>query len=109
MSDIIIVYITAPSIENAQEIVQTLIEKYCIACATLLPCSSMYRWNNTIQHDNEIIIVAKTTEDKFDELKNAVANMHPYTIPCILKIAVTTNSSYAQWVYNEVNSIKQEN
>ena len=105
MSDIVLIYITVPSEEKSQEITRSLLEKHLIACATMWPCKSMYWWDGAIQNDQEFIILAKTTENKVELLKQAVASLHPYTIPCILKIAATANTPYAQWVSNEVETI----
>jgi len=103
MSEIVMVYITMPSEEKAKEIVRTLLEKHLIACATMMPCKSMYWWEGKIQDDNEIIMLAKTTENKFELLKQEVMKIHPYTIPCILKISVEANAPYAAWVNDEVS------
>ena len=61
MSEIVMVYITMPSEEKAKEIVRTLLEKHLIACATMMPCKSMYWWEGKIQDDQELIVFAKTT------------------------------------------------
>lgn len=104
MAKIIIVYITMPSEEKAKEIARALLEKRLIACATMLPCKSMYRWNGSIQDDQELIMLVKTAEDRFDELEREVVNMHPYQIPCILKLEATAHIPYMQWVHSEVQS-----
>lgn len=100
---IIVVYITFPNLEKAQEITQTLLESRLIACATIFPCNSMYWWDNKIQNDSEFVVIAKTTTDKYDQLVLKVAEIHPYEIPCILKFDAQAQLPYAQWVMNEVN------
>jgi len=104
MSEIIMVYLTVPSEEHAKAIARSLLEKHLIACVTMLPCKSMYWWDGAIQDDQEIIMFAKTTEDKFESLQSEIIKIHPYKVPCILKIAATANIPYAQWVHSEINS-----
>lgn len=104
MSEIIMVYITMPTEDKAKEIARALLEKHLIACATILPGNSMYWWEGAIQDDQELIMFTKTTEDKFEILKQEVAKIHPYKIPCILKIIANANAPYSQWVLAEVNS-----
>lgn len=100
---ICVVYITMPNLEKAQEIVKILLEQRLIACATMWPCNSIYRWDGKVQNDNEYIVFAKTTQDKYEELVQQVTKMHPYQIPCILKFDVQANMPYANWVEDEVN------
>jgi len=102
MSDIIMVYVTMPSEEVAKEIVRALLEKHLIACATMWPCKSMYWWEGAIQEDGEYIVLAKTREDAFEAIKTAISAMHPYQIPCILKLNATANEAYAKWVQEHI-------
>lgn len=103
MLEIITVYITIPSLEKAQEIARVLLEKHLIACATMWPCQSMYRWEGALQCDQEHILFLKTTEQAFAAVQQEVTAIHPYRVPCMLKMAVEANEPYAQWVHKEVN------
>lgn len=103
MTEIVMVYITMPSEVVAKEIVRFLLEQHLIACATILPCKSMYWWDGVIQDDQELIVLAKTTEDKFELMQQEVEKNHPYKIPCILKFTAIANSSYAQWVDTQLH------
>lgn len=99
MSSVVMVYVTMPTEEKAQEIVRSLLEKNLIACATLIPGKSMYRWDNTIQCGYEVVVFFKTMEACFLDFKKELEKLHPYQIPCILKIeSVTSNDSYKKWV-----------
>ncbi|MBN8841080.1 MAG: divalent-cation tolerance protein CutA, partial [Sphingomonadales bacterium] len=44
MSDIAIVQVTCPDRETAESIAQTLLAERLIACANILDCHSVYRW-----------------------------------------------------------------
>ena len=102
MSEIIMVYIIVPSEEKAKEIARVLLEKRLIACATMVPCKSMYRWEGVIQDGQELIMFVKTTEDKLALLTKEVVSIHPYEIPCIMKVDTSAYAPYAQWVRNEL-------
>ena len=106
MPEIIMVYITMPSEEKAKEIAKKLLELRLIACATMLPCQSMYWWNGIVQDDQEFIMFVKTTEDAFEVLKQEIIKIHSYEIPCIIKIPVTANVPYVHWIYEQVNFSK---
>ena len=102
MNDLILVYITHPSEEVALHIAQTLLEKRLIACANFHPIKSLYRWQGQVMNEQEVVAVCKTTEDKYRAVCEEVERMHPYTVPCIIKIPVTANDSYTAWICNEL-------
>lgn len=102
MSDLILVYIAHPSEEVALQIARALLEKRLIACANFHPVKNLYRWQGQVMNEQEVVAVCKTTEDKYDAICDQVARMHPYTIPCIIKIAATANDSYTAWMCNEL-------
>ena len=71
------VYITAPP-AAADEIATDLIEQRLAACVNRLPCDSIYRWEGEIHDDAEVILLAKTTPERYDQ----VEKLHPYDVPC---------------------------
>jgi periplasmic divalent cation tolerance protein len=64
----------------------------------------MYWWDNVIHHDQEVIMFAKSVEDNFEAIKEKVAEMHPYEVPCIVKIAADANAPYAKWLKVQIGS-----
>lgn len=101
MPNLIFVYITNPSQEKAKEIAKYLLGKDLIACANIFPISSLYWWKGKIADENEAVLVAKALDGKFEEIKNEVRKIHPYSVPCIIKIPVEANEEYAKWVRKE--------
>lgn len=75
-------YITAPS-DAAPSLARTLVEERLAACVNRLPCSSTYRWNGEIIEDEEVILLAKTTDERYPDLVSRVEAEHPYEVPCI--------------------------
>lgn len=100
---IIVVYITFPNLQKAQEITKTLLEQRFIACATMFPCNSMYWWEGKIQNEVEYIVMAKTTSEKYESLVLKIKELHPYDVPCILKFDAQSSLPYAKWVADETN------
>ncbi|AJF24506.1 divalent-cation tolerance protein CutA (plasmid) [Haloarcula sp. KBTZ06] len=76
------IYITAPQ-EAATEIAQTLVEERLAACVNRVACDSIYRWEGEIHTDAEEILLAKTTADRYPDLRDRVVELHPYEVPCI--------------------------
>lgn len=98
----IFVYITCKDGKEAKKISAHLLKKRLIACANIFPIDSLYLWGGKIEKTKEVVLIAKTLEEKFSEVKKEVTKIHSYEIPCIEKIKTETNSEYSEWVKKEV-------
>lgn len=98
MQKITFIYITNSSKQEARKIARLLVEKKLVGCANTFPVESMYWWEGKIVDEREWVLLAKTTEAQFGNVKREVERIHPYTVPCIVKIPVTANTKYALWL-----------
>ena len=98
MSNFLVIYVTYPSQEVAQEIVGKLLEAKLIACANMYPMQSMYLWEGEIKNEKEWVSIMKSTTEKWSILEKEIAALHPYDIPCITKWSANANESYQEWV-----------
>ena len=99
----IFVYITNPSEEEAKKLAKHLVENRLAACVSIFPVSSLYWWEGKLADEKEFVTLCKTTEEKFEELEEEVKKIHPYKVPCIVKIPVESNKEYEDWVRKELN------
>jgi periplasmic divalent cation tolerance protein len=76
------VYITAPP-EAAADIAETLVAERLAACVNRVDCHSTYRWEGAVQAEPEVILLAKTTAGRYDDLRERVESVHPHDVPCI--------------------------
>jgi periplasmic divalent cation tolerance protein len=74
----IILYLTCANEEEATIIGNTLLEAKLITCVRRLPVSSSYWWNGKINHDDEILLVMETIEEKFAAIETIVTKLHSY-------------------------------
>jgi periplasmic divalent cation tolerance protein len=100
--DLIFVYITNPTKKEAKKVAHHLLKKKLIACANLFPIESLYRWEGKMTHEREYALIAKTTKSNFKHVKDVVEKIHPYSVPCITKLAAEANESFHKWVKHEV-------
>lgn len=79
---------------------ETLISQKLAACINLLsPCQSIYAWQDKIEHANEIPVLIKTNQARYDALEAAIIKAHPYELPEIISIHVDGGlPRYLQWV-----------
>ena len=99
-----IIYITFGSEEDAQRISKQLVEERLAACANIFPIKSIYEWNATLQDDQEWVAIVKTTHERWPTLKSRVEEIHPYEVPCIMKIEVEANEKYEAWIHAQTRT-----
>lgn len=103
-----IIYITFSSEEDAKHISGQLVEERLAACANIFPIASMYWWQEVIQSDNEWVAIVKTTPALWSVLRDRAEALHPYEVPCIMKIDVEANEKYEEWIRTSVRDDLQE-
>jgi periplasmic divalent cation tolerance protein len=100
---ICLVYITASSMDEARKIANHLLRKRLIVCSNIFSnVASVYRWQGKISEEKEHVIIAKTAENMYEEIKKEVEKIHSYEIPCIFKIPVEANRKYSDWLLKEL-------
>lgn len=75
-------YITAPP-EAADDIAETLVGERLAACVNQVACRSVYRWDGDVHDDEEVLLLAKTTDGAYDALVERVVALHPHDVPCV--------------------------
>jgi periplasmic divalent cation tolerance protein len=105
----IVVLSTAPKIPEAEKIAQALVEERLVACVNLLPqIDSRYWWDGKIQSGQEVLMIMKTTTERFDALKKRIHQLHSYEIPEILALPVIMGSAaYLRWMHDSTTIKKR--
>lgn len=96
------IFATVPP-EEAPSIARTLVEERLAACVNRVDCESVYRWDGAVHDDPEVILLAKTTEDRADDLVDRLDEMHPYDVPCIEQFdELETTEAFGNWLTEAV-------
>ncbi len=92
-------YITAPR-EMTAELAESLVERRLAACVNVVDCRSTYRWDDEVVRDEpEAILLAKTTDDGYDQLAAWVETHHPHDVACIERFDETTVAdAFGEWI-----------
>src|SRR4026208_1480329 len=103
-SDAIIVFMTASNGEEAARLADMLVGAHLAACVQILPeMESVYRWQGKIERAAEILLLAKTTRSKFEELEREVRALHSYETPEIIALPIVAGSTpYLEWLTESV-------
>ncbi|MFN3389160.1 MAG: divalent-cation tolerance protein CutA [Allosphingosinicella sp.] len=103
MSDIVTVYATFGSEEEAVRIARTLVEEGHAACANLLaPCRSIYRWQGKVEDAPEHPALFKTAAGRAEALIARLGALHSYDVPAAVVWPIgAALPAYAEWVRQE--------
>ena len=103
--DPIVVFLTAPTGEEATRLAELLIGAHLAACVQILPeMESVYRWQGKIERQSEILLIAKTTAAKFAELEREVRALLSYDTPEIVAVPIVAGSTpYLKWLADSLN------
>src|SRR6478736_7467718 len=98
-----VVLVTAPDQETAQRLARAWVEARLVACVNLVPgITSIYRWEGRVQESREVLLVAKTSQERIAELEASLAKLHPYAVPEFVVLeAQHVAASYAAWLMDE--------
>ncbi len=98
------IYMTAGNKDEAMAIGKELVTSRLAACVNILDnMNSLYLWQGEIQDDREVVMIAKTTEDRIPELIEKVRSMHSYDCPCIVSLPVAGGyQPFLDWIAKEV-------
>ena len=82
---------------KAEALALVLLERRLVACVTLTPMRSLYRWQGEVQQDREVQLLLKTSLDCLAELRQTVMDFHSYELPEWLVWPATASAAYESW------------
>ena len=105
-SHVLQVTTTVGSHDEARRLAHLLVDERLAACVQLVgPLESTYRWQGAVQTEEEWLLVAKTTADRYDAFEARLLAEHPSDVPEVLAVPVTAGSeTYLAWVAAETVS-----
>ncbi|TDJ47564.1 MAG: divalent-cation tolerance protein CutA [Gammaproteobacteria bacterium] len=101
-AEFLVVLCTCPTASAADAIATALLERRLAACVNRVSgIKSMYRGKDKIEHDDEILLIIKTTGACFAQLEATVQALHPYDVPEIIGIPLAAGAkTYLEWLEN---------
>ncbi len=95
----IMIISTYPNKKSIMKIANELIQNKIVACVNIIKISSVYSWQGKIKNTSEYLALFKTTQKNKKSLKEKIKSTHPYDIPEIAEINITSiNKSYLKWL-----------
>ena len=99
MSKYCIVMTTVASEDDADTLINPILETKLAACIQTIDIGSHYTWKDEVCHEKEVLILFKTTWELYDRLEAKIKELHPYEIPEIIAVDVERGSrDYLKWI-----------
>jgi periplasmic divalent cation tolerance protein len=104
-TDAIAVLMTSANREEAGRLAEMLVDERLAACVQILPeMESVYRWQGKVEQQREVLLIAKTSAARFEELESKVRALHCYETPEIVAVPLIAGSpSYLAWLNASVS------
>ncbi len=104
----LIVFITAPSVQDAENIGNELVDSRLAACVNILPgIRSIFIWNDKKESVDECLLLVKTRKNHFDKIRDKVRQLHSYDTPEIISVEISNgNQDYLDWIDKAVSISK---
>lgn len=99
---LVLVLTSEGSPERAEALALALLERRLVACVSLLPVRSLYRWQGTLERSEEVQLLLKTTPQGLEALRSAVGELHSYETPEWIQWPATSGGAYGDWCAREV-------
>jgi len=95
----IVIISTYPNKKSITKIANELVQNNIVACVNIIKISSIYSWQEKIENSSEYLALFKTTQKNKKSLKEKIKSTHPYHVPEIAEINITSiNNSYLKWL-----------
>jgi periplasmic divalent cation tolerance protein len=96
----LVVYCTCPDQAVAERIATALVEEKLAACVNIVGgIVSIYRWQDGLQRDPEVLLIIKTRENSYPLLEGRIRELHPYDVAEVIALPIVRGAAdYLDWL-----------
>lgn len=100
--ELVLALTTEASRELAETLATSLLERGLVACVSLVPIVSHYRWEGQLTRSEEVQLLLKTRRSCLEALYDAVLALHSYDTPEWITLPARTRGGYGLWCAEQV-------
>ena len=100
----IVVLCSCPDETLSRQISTALVTEGLATCVNRVSgMRSTYRWQGELRDDAEVLLIAKTSLDRYAELELRLKALHPYEVPEIIALPIIAGAvDYLAWLGKEL-------
>ena len=101
-----LIYTTCGSKKEARDIGGHLVKNRLAACVNIFDgMNAIYMWDGQLQDDSQVVMIAKTTEERVEPVMEEIRSLHSDECPCILSLAISDgNPPFLAWIAEQVRA-----
>lgn len=102
MNKYCVVLTTLGNEKDARKTIDSVLTEKLAACVQAINIGSHYAWDGEICHDQEVLLLFKTSWKLYDALETKIKEIHPYDTPEIIAVDVEKGfKGYLDWIDGE--------
>ena len=103
-----VVLTTCGNDEDADALARALVERRLAACVNAVSkATSTYRWKGEVRHDQETLLIIKTTAARLAAVEKTIREKSKYELPELIALPVEAGGAdYLDWIKESVAELK---
>ncbi len=102
MSQYIMITTTFDSKDEANKLIDLLLQQRLVSCCQLSNIVSSYHWKGKIERTEEFLLQMKTKKELYKEIEKVILDNHSYETPQLIAYDITEGySEYLKWIEDE--------
>lgn len=88
--------------EEANKVIDCLLEKRLVSCCQITNITSSYHWKGKIAHSDEVLLQMKSKKELYKEIETEILRLHSYETPQIIMYDIKDGYiGYLDWIEDE--------
>ena len=103
-----VVLTTCGNDEDAGALARALVERRLAACVNAVSkVTSTYRWKGEVQHDQETLLIIKTSAERLAAVEKTIREKSKYELPELIALPIEAGGAdYLAWIKESVAELK---
>lgn len=102
MSQYIMITTTFDSKDEADKLIDLLLQQRLVSCCQLSNITSSYHWKGKVEKAEEFLLQMKTKKGLYKEIEKVILDNHSYEVPQLVAYDIVEGySEYLKWIENE--------